>query len=218
MIKMFTKKGLQRRYSSSRGDGSPSVLSNFLNITKATRIDLCPFLSVGRRATQAVQLHTRTIKPLTESLSPISQSTEAVNPLSRPASSFEGGLLGERLGTKVAYRRNKGPTVVVKVRNTHKSPSNRLKKGLSWLELPLHVEKIPHMHKKPRSKSNKLLKGHISDLAIRSKELNNRAKSPANRRKILHDLSHLRSRTSSLCTLSVDKTDQSTECCFDPVY
>lgn len=221
---MYSHQPLQRRHSSARLDRSPSPLPSLLTISRATPLDLLPFM-LPRKRSQPATPQMRSAKPLACSLSPkyseLSQDTQPFLRLIRPRSSLEAGLLGERLGTKIAVRRNPGPevtTVVVKVRKPTRGKSyvEKLKKGLSWLELPCGLGKLPVNRKTARFKSKKYLKNQSSELAVKAKCVWKRGKYPR-MRKSLKDSSPIRvhSQINQFSVSSFDKIDQSTECRLD---
>ena len=216
---MYLHRPLQRRHSAH----SNSPLPNLLTVSKAAPIDLLPFMAVRKPSLPATpQMHSS--KPLADSLSPKSIETQddshSFIRLMRPRSSLEVGLLGERLGMKIAARRRPGPavtTVVVKVRKPTRGNSHeKLRKGLSWLELPQGLDKFPVFRKNARSKSKKYMKSQGKELAVRAKCVWKRAKFPT-MRKSLRDLTPKRAKSQmSRCfTSSFDKMDQCTECCLD---
>lgn len=223
---MYFHKPLQRRHSSARLDPSrsSSPLPSLLTISRATPLDLLPFMIPHKRSQPATP-QMRSAQPLACSLSPknseLSQDTQPFLRLVRPRSSLESGLLGERLGTKIAVRRNPGPdvtTVVVKVRKPTrgKSCNERLKKGLSWLEMPWGLDKLPVNRKKARFKSKKYLKSQSSELTVKAKCVWKRGKYPT-MQKPWRNVSPMRfhSQIDQFSVSSFDKIDQSTECRLD---
>lgn len=220
---MSSNNPLQRRHSSARVD-SISPLPSLLTISKAVPLDLLPFM-VFRKRSQPTTPQMRSAKPFPDSLSPKncekSEDTKSLIRLIRPRSSLESGILGDRLGTKIAARRSPGPgitTVVVKMRkpNRGKNHPEKLKKGLSWLELPHFLGKSPINRKNIRSKSKKSLNSQNNELAIRAKSVWKQGKYPRIR-KSDRDSGKMRaqSQIDRCLTCSYDKIDQCTGCSLD---
>lgn len=223
---MSAHKPLQRRHSSARVDSSHYVspLPSILTISKAVPLDLLPFM-VFRKRSQPATPQMRSAKPFTDSLSPKNceklEDTKGFLKLIRPRSSLESGILGDRLGTKIAARRSPGPgitTVVVKMRKPNRGKNNheKLKKGLSWLELPYNLEKSPINRKNVRSKSKKYLKSQSNELAVRAKCVWKQGKY-STIRKSVKDSGKMRAQSQfdRCLTSSFDKIDQCTGCSLD---